>query len=76
MKNLNIVSLVLFIIGAITIVSKSFTPEYIDSQEVLHEWFFLLPIGFGIIFIALCTFVVSLIVMIITSLKVNVLKNK
>ncbi|MBW0766205.1 DUF3955 domain-containing protein [Mammaliicoccus lentus] len=71
MKSLNITALFLFIVGAITIVSKSFTPEYIDSQGILHEWFFLLPIGFGIVFIALCTFVVSLLISIIKKNKIN-----
>ena len=71
MKSLNITALFLFIVGAITIVSKSYTPEYIDSQGVLHEWFFLLPIGFGIIFVALCIFVVSLFVSIIKRFRSN-----
>ncbi|PTK00471.1 DUF3955 domain-containing protein [Mammaliicoccus sciuri] len=69
MKSLNITALFLFIVGAITIVSKSFTPEYIDSQGILHD--FLLPIGFGIVFIALCTFVVSLLISIIKKNKIN-----
>lgn len=71
MKNMNITALFLFIVGTITIVSKSFTPEYIDSQGFLHECFFLLPIGFGIIFVALCIFVVSLFVSIIKRFRSN-----
>lgn len=71
MKRLNILASFLFIVGVIVIVSKSFTPEYIDSQGVLHEWFFLLPIGFGTIFIALCIFVINLIFDIIKKIKVK-----
>lgn len=71
MKSLNIAGFFLFIIGAITIVSKSFTPEYIDSQGILHEWFILLPVGFGAIFIALCIFLVSSIVSISKKFKIN-----
>ncbi|MEB8265326.1 DUF3955 domain-containing protein [Mammaliicoccus sciuri] len=71
MRNLNIAALILFVLGVITLSSKSFTPEYIDSQGILHEWFFLIPIGFGIIFISLFIFLVSLIISIIKSFKLN-----
>lgn len=71
MKRLNITALFLLIIGTLTLVSKSIAPEYVDSQGILHEWFFLLPVGFGIIFIALCIFIVSLFVSIFKRVKSN-----
>ncbi|WP_436884030.1 DUF3955 domain-containing protein [Mammaliicoccus sciuri] len=71
MRNLNIAALLIFILGVLTLASKSLTPEYIDSQGILHEWFFLIPIGFGVIFISLFIFLVSLIISIIKSFKLN-----
>jgi len=56
MKKLTVIASTLFLFGLFSIILKAFIPEYVDSQGVLHEWFFLLPIGFGIIFIALCCF--------------------
>lgn len=71
MKKLTVIASTLFLFGLFSIILKAFISEYVDSQGVLHEWFFLLPIGFGIIFIALCMFLVSLIASIVKNLKGN-----
>ena len=39
------------------LVIKSLSVEYIDAQGMLHENFFLLPIGFLFIFSSLMTFI-------------------
>lgn len=62
MKKLNISGAVILILGMLTILSKAFTPTYLDSNGVLHEYFFLLPIGFSFIFVALCIFLSSMII--------------
>lgn len=42
------------IIGMGCLIVKNFLPEYVDAQGLLHEpYFFLIPIGFLIVFIAL-----------------------
>ncbi|MEB7723882.1 DUF3955 domain-containing protein [Mammaliicoccus fleurettii] len=69
MNKLNVAASILFLLGLCTILLKGFTPEYVDSQGVLREWFFLLPIGFGTVFIALCLFLVSIIINIIKRIK-------
>lgn len=42
-----------FIIGLGCLILKSLLPEYIDQSGVLHEYFFLIPIGFAFIFLSL-----------------------
>ena len=49
---------VLLLIGAAFILLKGFSVEYIDESGILHENFFLLPIGFLFIFSGFITFVV------------------
>ncbi len=51
---LTIMSITLLIIGASCLFIKNFLPEYVNNQGVLIEpYFFLIPIGFFIVFIAL-----------------------
>ena len=51
-----IVGAVLLCIGAGCIILKGMTVEYIDAAGVLHENFFLLPIGFLFLFSGLTVF--------------------
>lgn len=44
---------ILMLIGFISFVLKSITVEYIDSQGILHENFFFIPIGYLFIFTGL-----------------------
>lgn len=59
--NLNsiIIGTVLLLLGIVFILIKAFSVEYIDRAGVLHENFFLLPIGFFFIFSGLVTFAVT-----------------
>lgn len=46
----------LFIISIICLIIKAFSVGYIDAKGILHENFFLLPIGFSLIFSGLVIF--------------------
>ena len=51
---LTIMSITLLIIGASFLFIKNFLPEYVNAEGFLIEpYFFLIPIGFFIVFIAL-----------------------
>lgn len=54
-----IIGAVLLILGAACILIKAVSVEYIDAQGILHENFFLLPIGFLFMFSGLMTFAVT-----------------
>ena len=58
MKILKYTSFITLIIGVLCIIIKAFTPEYVDSEGILHEYFFLLPIGFFFIFVSLILFII------------------
>lgn len=45
-----IVGGVLMIMGLMCLIIKAFSVEYIDASGILHENFFLLPVGFLFIF--------------------------
>lgn len=49
----------LLCLGVLCILLKAVSVEYIDAQGVLHENFFLLPIGFLFIFSGMITFVIA-----------------
>ena len=49
----------LIILGVSLILLKGMTVEYIDSNGILHENFFLLPIGFISIFSGFITFIIA-----------------
>lgn len=48
---------VLLLIGVMLLVIKGMSVEYIDAEGILHENFFLLPLGFLCIFCGLISFV-------------------
>lgn len=52
-------------LGILLFIVKNFMPEYVDEQGILHEHFYLIPIGFLFVFAGLLvlatTYVVSLI---------------
>ncbi|MDO4198373.1 MAG: DUF3955 domain-containing protein [Erysipelotrichaceae bacterium] len=52
---------VLMCIGMVLIIIKGLSVDYIDEAGILHENFFLLPIGFAFIFAGLIVFVIQLI---------------
>ncbi|ANE32347.1 DUF3955 domain-containing protein [Campylobacter hyointestinalis] len=56
-------------IGLFCICLKAFTNEWIDTNGVLHEYFFLLPIGFFFIIFGIFLSVILLLKMIITAFK-------
>lgn len=55
---------VLFIMGGECIFIKANSVEYVDSTGVLHENFFLLPVGFLFIFLGLVIFLVGFVPMV------------
>ena len=59
----------LILIGIILFLVKGLSVEYIDAQGVLHENFFLIPIGFLCVFSGLISFVTVGIGTIINKLK-------
>ena len=56
-----IIGTFLLLIGLLCIVIKANTIEYIDETGILHENFYLLPIGFLFIFIGLIVILVGII---------------
>ena len=40
----------LLLIGILCLMGKALSPESIDASGILHEAFFLLPLGFGALF--------------------------
>ena len=60
---------VLLLIGVMLLVIKGMSVEYIDAEGILHENFFLLPLGFLCIFCGLISFVTVGIRAIIRKLK-------
>lgn len=64
-----IIGAFLFTLGTICLIIKALSVEYIDNSGILHENFFLLPIGFFLIFI-------GFIVLIIFTFKVLKIKKK
>ncbi len=46
-------SILLIVLGVVLIVLKGLLGDSIDSNGILHEYFFLLPLGFGCIFVGL-----------------------
>lgn len=46
-------SILLIALGVVLIVLKGLLGDTVDSNGILHEYFFLLPLGFGCIFIGL-----------------------
>lgn len=46
-------SILLIVLGVVLIGLKGLLGDTIDSNGILHEYFFLLPLGFGCIFVGL-----------------------
>lgn len=67
----SVVGGVLLLIGVMLLVIKGVSVEYIDAAGILHEKFFLLPLGFLCIFCGLISFVTMGIRAIIKKLKIN-----
>lgn len=51
-----IIATILLCIGATCLIIKGMSIEYIDAQGILHENFFLIPIGFLFVFSGIITF--------------------
>ncbi|MGF2142603.1 DUF3955 domain-containing protein [Vagococcus fluvialis] len=48
------ISLVFFLLGLLSLITKSFMPEWLDASGMLHEpYFFMIPIGFFSVFLGL-----------------------
>ncbi|MGI6361517.1 MAG: DUF3955 domain-containing protein [Bacillota bacterium] len=54
-----VIGTLLLCIGATCLIIKGMSVEYIDAQGVLHENFFLIPIGFLFMFCGIITFCVT-----------------
>ena len=54
-----IVGGVLMIMGLLCLIIKAFSVEYIDASGILHENFFLLPVGFLFIFCGVLVIIVT-----------------
>ncbi len=52
-------SISLIVLGIALILVKGILPETIDASGILHEHFFLLPIGFACLFIGIITLVIT-----------------
>ena len=58
-RSIIIIGTVLLCIGTACLILKNLTVEYIDSDGLMHENFFLLPIGFLFLFSGVMTFAVA-----------------
>ncbi len=47
---------ILLLCGVFCLTAKALSPEYLDATGYLHENFFLLPVGFGLLFAAVLLF--------------------
>ena len=47
---LAIVGAAWLLLGIMLLIIKALSPEYVDANGTLHEYFFLLPCGFGCLF--------------------------
>ncbi len=50
---------ILLLCGVFCLTAKALSPEYLDAAGYLHENFFLLPIGFGLLFAAILFFLAA-----------------
>ena len=55
---LPITAITSFVIGVVFFTIYTFSDVYVDEQGVLHEKFFLIPLGYLFIFISIILFVV------------------
>lgn len=54
-----VVGTILLCLGAICLIMKGMTVEYVDAQGILHENFFLVPMGFLFLLSGTITFVIT-----------------
>lgn len=53
-----LIGTILLLLGIVCLVIKALSVEYIDAQGILYENFFLLPIGFSLLFAGFIVFLV------------------
>lgn len=68
-RTMVIVGAVLLAIGAALLIIKGMSVEYIDEEGILHENFFLIPIGMLFIFSSMVTFIIALISRIVSFVR-------
>ena len=56
------VGIFLILVGITLLITKSFLPEYVDEEGILHEKFYLIPLGFFFVFLGLVNVVVMFVV--------------
>lgn len=64
-----IVGGVLMIMGLMCLIIKAFSVEYIDASGILHENFFLLPVGFLFIFSGVLVIIVTCVSYIVKKIR-------
>lgn len=55
----NIMTIVFIGSGLACLIVKAMSKSYVDAQGILHEPFFLLPVGFGLMTLGLIVLVIS-----------------
>lgn len=58
-KILNLITIVCIGSGLACLIVKTMSKSYVDAQGILHEPFFLLPVGFGLITLGFIVLVIS-----------------
>lgn len=56
-KTTLIIGTILLSIGILVLVMKGISPEFLDAKGMLHENFFLLPIGYTFIFLGIISYI-------------------
>ena len=56
MRHLPYIGTAILLCGIFCLIAKALSPEYLDAEGYLHENFFLLPIGFALLFAAILLF--------------------
>mgnify|MGYP004656919291 FL=1 len=64
-----IVGGVLMIMGLMCLIIKAFSVEYIDASGILHENFFLLPVGFLFIFSGVLVIIVAYVSFVVKKIR-------
>ena len=64
-----IVGGILMVMGVMCLIIKAFSVEYIDASGILHENFFLLPVGFLFIFSGVLVIIVTCVSYIVKKLR-------
>lgn len=56
MRHLPYIGTAVLLCGVFCLIAKALSPEYLDAQGYLHENFFLLPISFALLLVAVLLF--------------------